>query len=302
LKGARIDMSSFGRAAFWMSLWIVCTLSMTLAARELSRELPVPEMMALRSFMAALAITPIILRSGGKVFVTRAAGLHLVRNVAHFAGQFSWFVAVTLIPLAQVVSIEFTMPIWVAILAAVLLGERLTPRRLVAIGSGFLGVLIILRPGIATVHIGAVAALCAAFGFSLSQILVKKLTGSEGILTILAHMYWTQAVLALLVMLALGFIVGDRFAWVWPSQGLYPFVAVLGIAGSAGHYCLTQATAAVDATVVAPMDFVRVPLTALMGYALYGEPLTVFLFIGAALILAGNMLNSGRARKATMPS
>jgi drug/metabolite transporter (DMT)-like permease len=287
-------MSNFARASLWMALWICCTLSMTLAARELSRELPVPEIMALRSFMAAFAITPFVLWSRGRVLVTQNPRLHFFRNVAHFAGQFSWFVAVSLIPLAQVVSIEFTMPIWIAILAAVLLGERLTGRRLMAIGLGFAGVVIILRPGVAAIDLGAIAALAAALGFSLSTTLVKKLTGSESTLTILAHMFWTQAVLSALMALGLALLWGDRFDWAWPTPKLYPFIVLMGIVGSTGHYCLTRATAAVDATVVAPLDFVRVPLTALMGYWLYNEPLTVFLFIGAALILVGNMLNSGR--------
>lgn len=287
-------MSNFARASLWMGLWILCTLSMTLAARELSRELPVVEIMALRSFMAAAAITPFILWSRGRVLATRRSGLHFLRNLSHFAAQFFWFAAVALIPLAEVVSIEFTMPIWIAILAALLLGEQLTGRRLLAIGLGFAGVLIILRPGVAKIDAGAFAALAAAIGFSLSVTLVKKLTGSEGVLTILAHMFWTQAVLAALLAVILWLLPGDLFAWSWPSARLYPFIALMGIVGSAGHYCLTQATAAVDATVVAPLDFVRVPLTALMGYALYGEALTVYLFIGAALILVGNLMNSRR--------
>jgi drug/metabolite transporter (DMT)-like permease len=287
-------MSNFARASFWMALWICCTLSMTLAGRELSRELPVPEIMALRSFMAAFAITPFVLWSRGGVFKTQNPGLHFIRNLSHFGAQFFWFMAVALIPLAQVVSIEFTMPIWTAILAALLLKERLTSRRVLAIGLGFAGVLIILRPGVEAVGPGALAALAAALGFSLSVTLVKKLTSSEGVLTILAHMFWTQAGLSLLLIVILSILPGDSFSWVWPSARLYPFIALLGVVGSAGHYCLTQATAAVDATVVGPMDFVRVPLTALMGYGLYGESLTVFLFIGAALIFAGNLLNSGQ--------
>jgi drug/metabolite transporter (DMT)-like permease len=97
-------MSDFTRASFWMGLWILCTLSMTLAGRELSRELPVAQIMALRSFMAALAITPFVLRSRGAIFRTRKPGLHLLRNVSHFAAQFFWFAAVALIPLAEVVS------------------------------------------------------------------------------------------------------------------------------------------------------------------------------------------------------
>jgi drug/metabolite transporter (DMT)-like permease len=287
-------MSNFARASFWMALWICCTLSMTLAGRELSRELPVPEIMALRSFMAAMAITPFVLWSRGRILKSRYPGLHFIRNLSHFGAQFFWFVAVSLIPLAEVVSIEFTMPIWTAILAALLLQERLTGRRSLAIGFGFAGVLIILRPGLEALTSGTLAALAAALGFSLSVTLVKKLTASEGVLTILAHMFWTQAGLALLLIIILSLLPGEPFSWVWPSARLYPFIALMGVVGSAGHFCLTRATAAVDATVIGPMDFVRVPLTALMGYGLYGEPLTAFLFLGAALIFAGNLLNSGQ--------
>ncbi len=293
-------MSNFARATLWMGLWIVCTLSMTLAGRELSRELPVPQIMALRSIMAAIAITPFVLWSRGAVFRTRKSGLHFIRNLSHFGAQFFWFVAVALIPLAEVVSIEFTMPIWTAILAAALLGEKLTGRRVLAIGLGFAGVLVILRPGAAEISAGAFSALAAAIGFSLSVTLVKKLTGSESVLTELAHMFWTQAVLSVVLMAILWLMPGNLFSWVWPSASLYPFIALLGLVGSAGHYCLTQATAAVDATVVGPLDFVRVPLTALMGFGLYGEPLTVYLLLGAVLILAGNLMNRNGRREVEM--
>lgn len=293
-------MSNFARATLWMGLWIVCTLSMTLAGRELSRELPVPQIMALRSIMAAIAITPFVLWSRGAVFGTRKSGLHFVRNLSHFGAQYFWFMAVALIPLAEVVSIEFTMPIWTAILAAALLGEKLTGRRVLAIGLGFAGVLVILRPGVAEISAGAFSALAAAIGFSLSVTLVKKLTGSESVLTILAHMFWTQAALSVVLMAILWLMPGNLFSWVWPSASLYPFIALLGLVGSAGHYCLTQATVAVDATVVGPLDFVRVPLTVLMGFGLYGEPLTVYLLLGAVLILAGNLMNRNGRREVEM--
>jgi drug/metabolite transporter (DMT)-like permease len=285
-------MSNFARASFWMALWICCTLSMTLAGRELSRELPVPEIMALRSFMAAVAIMPFVFWSRGQILKTRYTGVHFLRNLSHFSAQFFWFLAISLIPLAEVVSIEFTMPIWTAVFAALLLQERLTRRRLLAIGLGFAGVLIILRPGLEAVNPGALAALAAALGFSLSVTLVKRLTGSESILTILVHMFWTQAGLALLLLIILSLLPGELFNWVWPSARLYPFIALMGVVSSAGHYFLTQATAVVDATVVGPLDFARVPLTALMN-GIYSEPLSAFLFIGAALILAGNLLNRG---------
>ena len=285
-------MSNFSRAALWMGLWILCTLCLTLAARELSRELPTFEIMALRTFIGAAVLTPFILRSRGRIFATSRPAVHFLRNTVHFAAQFCWFLAVVLIPLAEVVSIEFTMPIWTAIFASILLGERRTRNRILAIALGFIGVLLILRPGVAAIHPGALAALGSALGFSLSVTLVKKLTGSESTPTILAYMFWTQAVLSAVVLLVLFTFFPTVFTWVWPSSALYPFVVLLGIVGSAGHYCLTRATAAVDATVIGPLDFLRVPLTILMGSALYGEPLTAYLAVGAALILGGNLLNS----------
>lgn len=288
-------MSNFSRAAMWMALWICCTLGMTLAGRELSRELPVLEIMALRSFMAAAALTPFILRNRGKSFRTELRLVHLLRNTVHFAAQYFWFVAVALIPLAEVVSIEFTMPIWTAGFAATLLAEKLTRPRILAIAFGFAGVLLIVQPGFKEIHLGALAALASAMGFSLSVTLVKKLTGSDSVLTILSYMFWTQALFAAVLVFVFGTYFPHLFSWVWPSQPLYPYVALLGIVGSAGHYCLTRATAVVDATIVGPLDFLRVPLTLLMGYALYGEPLTIYLAIGAALILGGNLLNSRSA-------
>ena len=284
-------MTGFSRAALWMALWILCTLALTLAARELSRELPVIEIMTIRTYFGAAALAPFVLGSRGRIFASGHRPVHFLRNSVHFAAQFSWFLAVALIPLAEVVSIEFTMPIWTAIFATVLLGERLTRKRILAIALGFAGVLLILRPGFAAIHPGAFAALASALGFSLSVTLVKKLTGSESTLTILAYMFWTQAVYATAVIVLLGTFLPEVFTWVWPSPALYPYVVLLGIVGSAGHYCLTRATASVDATVIGPLDFLRVPLTIAMGSALYGEPLTVFLAFGAALILGGNLLN-----------
>jgi drug/metabolite transporter (DMT)-like permease len=264
---------------------------MTVAARELSRELQVLEIMALRNFLGSALLLPLIVWSGGVVFRTPNALLHLARNSVHFCAQYMWFAAVALISLAQVVSIEFTMPIWTAILAALILGERINLMRALAIALGFAGVLLIVRPGMQTVHAGALAALGSAMGFSLSVTLVKRLTAANSALTILVHMFAAQAILSALLVTCLSLTAPGLFTWVWPSPSLYPFVVLLAIAGTAGHFFLTRATAAIDVTLIAPMDFLRVPLTAVMGFAFYGEPLTAAIAIGAALILLGNLLN-----------
>ncbi len=275
-------MSNFARATLWMGLWIVCTLSMTLAGRELSRELPVPQIMALRSIMAAIAITPFVLWSRGAVFRTRKSGLHFIRNLSHFGAQFFWFVAVALIPLAEVVSIEFTMPIWTAILAGIFLGEQLTRLRVAAVVVGFAGILIIVRPRLTPVGLGQLAALYAAVVFAVSLVMTKSLTRTDESLTIVVYMFALQAVIGLIPALEV---------WVWPSPEKWPWLLALGIAGTASHFCLAKAIASADATVVIPMDFLRVPVTAVAGWLLYSEGISLYLVAGAALILFGNILN-----------
>jgi drug/metabolite transporter (DMT)-like permease len=281
-----------------MGLWICSTLGMTIAGRELSRELQVLEIIALRNFMGAILLLPLVLWTGGKVFRTANPLLHAVRNLSHFCAQYLWFAAVALVPLAQVVAIEFTMPIWTAVLAALLLGERITPRRAMAITLGFAGVLLIVRPGFATHNAGTLAALGSAVGFSLSVTLVKRLTAEDRVLTIVVHMFATQAIISALLVTGFSLAAPGLFEWVWPSPELLPFVALLALAGTAGHFFLTRATATLDAMLVAPMDFLRVPLTALMGFALYSEPLTAAIAVGAALILLGNLLNRRRGTAA----
>lgn len=276
---------SIAWAAFWMAGWLSGTLLMTVGARELTSGLPVFVVLQLRNTAAVLMLAPFIVWQGLSVLKTQRFGSHVVRNVVHYMGQYGWFYAISLIPLARVISIEFTMPIWTAILAAMFLGERLSGTRLAAIALGFIGILVIARPGIDVVGAGETAALFAALMFAVSATLIKSLTRTDSAMTIVAYMFGIQTVL--------GFLPA-YWVWEWPSLELWPWVAVVGVAGTLSHYCFTRALAAADATVVVPMDFLRVPSTALVGWLLYREGVDIYLALGAALILAGNFLNLRR--------
>ena len=276
-------MQSTPKAALWMSAWLTCMVAMAVAGRELTADLPVFVVMLLRSLFGLVLITPLVIKN--RAIASPRRRLHLWRNLVHYTAQYAWFFALTLIPLAQVVSIEFTLPIWTAILATVFLGERLSNYRIAAIALGFAGVLIIVRPGVSTVELGQMAALYAAIGFALSLTMTKSLTRSDSALTIIFYMLAVQAAIGLLPAL---------YVWTWPTADKWPWVAVVGFVGTVSHYSLARAMAHADATVVAPMDFLRVPLTALAGYLLYAEQIDLFLTIGAALILTGNMLNLKR--------
>ncbi|MEN3347577.1 MAG: hypothetical protein V7632_1212 [Bradyrhizobium sp.] len=271
------------RAALWMSGWLALMLIVTVAGREATREVNVFQLMAVRGVLGLVMLSPLIVMSGGLAVVkTARVHLHITRNVIHFSAQLSWFYALTLIPIGQLVAIEFTMPIWTAILAASFLGERVTAWKVIAIALGLLGVLVIVRPATGALNPGQLIALGAAAGFGISVAIVKLLTRTEQTLTI---MFW------MLVVQSLASLGPALYVWTWPPLATWGWLAVIAFCGTFSHYCMARALLHADATVVIPMDFLRVPLTAIMGWLIYAERLDTFTVLGAAMILAGNLLN-----------
>jgi drug/metabolite transporter (DMT)-like permease len=175
------------------------------------------------------------------------------------------------------------MPAWTTVLAVALLGERLTRGRVAAIVLGLLGVLVIIRPGLETFQPAALLVLAAAFGYATVNIATKKLTSTESTFAIIFWMNVMQLPMALL---------GSDLGFVARVNGMMilPMVAI-GVAGVASHYCLTNAFRAGDASVVVPLDFLRMPLIAVVGWLLYAEPFDPYVFLGAGLIMAGVVWN-----------
>ncbi|MFN3987369.1 MAG: DMT family transporter [Rhodocyclaceae bacterium] len=277
------------RAAAWMVGALLSFTLMALAARALSAELGTFQILFFRSLIGLVVIAWLIRRHAPALFRTVQPGTQLVRNLAHYAGQFGWFYGIAFIPLAEVFAIEFTVPVWTAICAMLLLGEQLTRARVVTIVLGLAGVLLILRPGVSVVHPAALAVLGGAMAYGVAHTLTKKLAARDHALTILFYMC--------LIQLPLG-LVPSLFAWVTPSAALWPALLAVGLTALSAHYCMTRALALADATVVVPMDFLRLPLVALLGWLFYNEQVAWPLFAGAALILAGVMwsLKVERAR------
>jgi len=270
-------------AALWMAGWLSLTLVMAVAGREALRELNVFELMEVRSLIGFLLLSPLIYRAGGfAALKTTRLREHAARNVIHYCAQLGWFFALTLIPIGQVVAIEFTMPIWTAMLAAGFLGERITIWKGLAILLGLVGVIVIVRPATGDINPGQLIALGAAVGFSISMVLVKSLTRTESALAVI---FW------MLVVQSTAGLAPTFYLWTWPTAHGWTWMIVIGICGTFSHYCLASAMRYADATVVVPMDFLRVPLTATAGWLLYAERLDLFTGLGAALILAGNLLN-----------
>src|SRR6202030_4143189 len=240
------------RAALWMAGWLALMLIVAVAGRETTRELNVFEIMEARSVLGFFMLYPLVRMNGGFAAMRTSRPLqHTGRNLIQYGAQLGWLFALTLIPLGQVVSIEFTMPIWTAILAAGFLGERMTVWKVAAIVLGVIGVIVIVRPATGEINPGQMIALGAAVGFGISMALVKSLTRTESALSII---FWM-----LVVQSAAGFF-PTLYVWVWPSAHAWGWMVVIAVCGTFSHYCLASAMRYADATVVVPMDFLRGPL------------------------------------------
>jgi drug/metabolite transporter (DMT)-like permease len=279
-------VASVQRAALWMAGWLSLMVVIAVAGRQASHELGVFQIMALRSLIGLVMLYPLIRASGGFTAMKTTRGWqHAARNTVHYVAQYGWFVALTLIPLAQVVALEFTMPIWTACLALAFLGERFNVWKALAIVLGLVGVGLIVRPAAAGLSVGQGIALAAAVGFAVSVTLTKSLTRTDSAVTIIFWMLVVQSVLGVLPALA---------TWRWPSATAWGWVLVVAFCGTFSHYCMARAMRHADATTVVPMDFLRVPLMALAGWLVYAERIDTFTVAGAALILLGNVLNVPR--------
>jgi len=279
------DPTAVLRAGLWMMGAVLSFSSMAVAGRAVSFELDTFEIMMYRSVVGFVLVLAVARATGhaGSI-TTRSPGLHLVRNISHFTGQNLWFYAITMIPLAQVFALEFTAPLWVLVLSPLILGERMTRVRALAALIGFSGILIVARPSAETINAGTLAAAGAAIGFAGSILATKRLTRTESLTCILFWMTSTQILLGLVC----AGIDGDIAL---PSRGSLPWLFIIGCAGLMAHVCLTTALSIAPATVVTPVDFLRLPLIAVIGLMVYDEAIDAWVLIGAAVIFGANYLN-----------
>ncbi|MBF9029732.1 EamA family transporter [Rhodobacterales bacterium HKCCE3408] len=275
-----------GLAALWMVGAIVSFTTMAVAGRAAGLTFDTFEIMTYRSAVGFLIVVVLATATGRLSQVSRARlPLHGLRNVFHFTGQNLWFYAITVIPLAQVFALEFTSPLWVIALAAIFLGEPLTRWKLAAGALGFIGVLVVLRPGAVPISAGVIAAASAAVFFAGTAVCTKNLTRNEPITSI---MFWLT-----LMQLGLGIVCGLIFDGriAWPAPADWVWLILIAIAGLTAHFSLTTALSLAPASVVMPLDFARLPVIALIGMSFYGEPLEIGVLLGAAIIFAAIYLN-----------
>lgn len=262
--------------------------AMAVAVRELQRHMGSFEIVFLRSVvMLGLALV-MLSRVGLAALRTRRIGAHFGRNLIHLLGQILWVYSISALTLATVFAIEFTMPVWTAILAAIFLHERLTAPRLIQLVLGVVGVLIILRPGLGAFHPAAIAMIVGSLCYASSFIFTKRLSSTD---TALAILFW-MSVIQTPISFALALP-----QWVTPPLADLPWILGVGCGAFFAHYCMTRSMMLVDATVAVPIDFIRLPLIAVIGALFYNEAFDPMVIVGAAVIFAGTYYSLSREHR-----
>lgn len=277
-------MSSSLRGALWMGGAVLSFTAMAVAVRELLRHMGAFEIVFMRSVVMLAIVAAMLPRAGFAALRTRRIGEHFWRNSIHFVGQVLWVYSIGALALATVFAIEFTMPMWTALLAWLFLKERLSFPRLVMLALGLAGVLLILRPGGGSFHPAMLAMILGSLCYASSFIFTKRLTSTDSALAVLFWMALIQMPLALAASIP---------QWATPPWSDAPWILGIGVGSYTAHYCMTRAVKVADASLVVGIDFIRLPLIALIGALVYGEALDPMVFVGAAIIFAGTYYGLG---------
>lgn len=271
-----------------MSGAVLSFCAMAIAARQLLQHLNVFQVLFFRTAVALLIVLAFALRTGIATFRTRRIGLHLWRNGVHLGGQASWVYAIGALPLATVFAIEFTSPIWTALLAVLFLGEHMNRGRAVMLALGLAGVLVILRPGLGVFQPAALVMLAGSLFFAIQFIGTKKLSATESPMAVL---FWMSVIQTPVCLAA------AQPGWTAPSVADLPWILAIGVGSYTAHYCMMRSMMLADAMVVVPVDYFRLPLIAVVGAVFYAEPFDPMVFLGAGMIFAGVWFSLARENR-----
>ena len=277
------------KGSLWMIGGVFCLTSMAIAGKEISLQIDTFEILFFRSVIGVCIILFFLVKKKLlREINLKQIRTHLKRNSAHFIGQNLWLYALASITLAEVTSLEFTMPIWIVFFSYLMLNEKLDKYKIISVCIGFVGVLITVRPDIETLNLGLIAAAISAIMFALTNIYTRKLTRTESTLTILFFLTSMQLVFGLITSLL------DGQLDIPTNENIF-WIVTIGFAGLGAHYCITTALSLAPPTVVAPIDLLRLPIVVLIGVFFYSEQGDIFIYFGASLIIFANWLNLKKA-------
>jgi drug/metabolite transporter (DMT)-like permease len=273
--------SGGGRNAFKGIAWMLLTgcffVSVTCIVRHLGTDMNPVQAAFIRYSFGLLFLSPVLLRFFSTLPPLRRLGLHAVRGCLHGTGVMLWFYAMSRIPIAQVTALGFTAPIFTTIGAALFLGERIRLRRVLAVLAGFAGVVVIVRPGLVEVDLGALAQLAAAPLFACSLLISKKLTETES----------NTAIVGLMGLFVTLTLTGPAlYVWRPPTWEELGWLFLTALSATLGHISMVQAFRSTEITVTQPVTFLQLVWASILGFYLFGEVPDLFTWIGGAVIVA----------------
>lgn len=282
-KGTALAPSVQG--ALWMSAGAGFFAVMINLVRHLTDHFDPLQVVFFRNAFGLLAVTPWLYRQGITALRTQRLHLHLCRALVGITAMVLWFFTLSLMPLAEATALSFTAPIFTSVLAVIFLQELMQRHRWIAIGLGFLGALIIIRPGLAAINPVALLAIVTAIVWGSGTVLLKYMSRSETTSAIVIYLPLLLTPLSL---------VPATLVWEWPTLELWGVAVLFGAVGTAGHVCLTRALTISDATSVMPFDYLRLPFVAIIAYVAFGEVADLWVWLGGGLI-AGSAIYAARS-------
>ena len=234
------------------------------------------ELAFFRSLFGFIVILPLLLRGGIDSVRTHQPRLQMLRGVVSIAAMMSWFYGLSMVPLAEATALSFTNVIFGALAAIIFLREKMTMARGIAVFIGFIGVLVILRPGFVQMDIGVVCVLFSALCWGCSVVIVKQLGRTDSAVSIVAWVGIQLSILSLPFALSV---------WVWPTMEEWLWLSLLGTLATIGHLCMVQGLKLTDAMTIFPLDFTRLIWASLFGLFIFSEWPDVWTFVGAGIIV-----------------
>jgi drug/metabolite transporter (DMT)-like permease len=274
-----MPLSTPARAALLMLGSTMAFGMMAVLIRLATAHVPTQEVAFFRNAFGLLALLPILLRPGHASLRTRQLPRYFLRSVIGLGSMLCGFWALGHLPLTQAVSLSYSTPLFVTIAAALWLGETVRMRRWGAVILGFIGVLVIVRPGSADFSPGTLIAVLAAVLSALVAIQIKQLTRIDGADTVVFYTYVFWVPLSLVPAL---------FVWVWPSGIAWLWLVATGVFGTLGQLLWTRALRLGEVSALTPISFMQLPLVAVFGWWLFDESLDRWTVVGVAIILGSN--------------
>ena len=239
----------------------------------------------LRFFFGFLIITPYILKTKFEVFSTKNLKIHILRSALNLPAMLLGFAALAMLPLEKMTAIHFIVPIIVTILAVIFLKEKIYLYRSIALVMGFLGMLIILRPGIIDISIGIYMALISSLIWSVVIILTKKVSKDDSAITILSHQYVYMSLFSFPLVI---------YFWDQPSLKTIIFILCAAMSGTILHIAINHAYKLVDVTMTQPYSFLGLVVSSIIGYFVFSDKPDFYTWLGASVIFCGVLLISYR--------